>query len=139
MKRMIIAAEILMAASAFAGGNIGINSYLPDGTLWRFETYTDTNDHWDSTKSENPPLSVKRAKDLAISFMGKVPRDPGIIEWRLSAITLQKMSDEPEHWIYVIRFIALHSGAWTGPAQEFTVLVRFDGSIPEPLIEKPLK
>jgi hypothetical protein len=66
MRSILIALALLVtAATARAGGHIESKGYPPDGTIWTFEIYTDATDAWDSVKGENPPLSAKKAKELA--------------------------------------------------------------------------
>ena len=139
MNYIIGTLTLLASMTAFAGGHIESSCYPPDGTIWKFEVYTDATDQWDSTKLEHPSLSPKNAKDLATTFMKRVPLGDKMIAWDLSKITLNKMSSNPEHWIYMVYFNALPDpvlGPWNGPTPWFEVLVRMDGSIPEPTIEK---
>jgi len=136
MKHIITIIALLVSTSAFAGGHIESKCYPPDGTIWEFEIYTDDTDQWDSSKSEHPPLSPKNAKDLATAFMQRVPLGDKMTGWSITTITLRRMSEEPEQWIYEAHFIAIPPGDWNGPLPWFTVPVRMDGSIPEPMIEK---
>jgi hypothetical protein len=142
MKHSITMLALLATATAFAGGHIESACYPPDGTIWKFEIYTNAKDQWDSSKSEHPPLSPKKVKDLATAFMKQVPLGDKMVAWDLSKITLKKMSSKPEHWIYTVNFNAVPNpklGPWNGPVPWFEVLVRMDGSIPEPKIEKRKK
>ena len=140
IKQIVITTLVLVTAAAvFAGGHIESKCYPSEGTIWTFEVYTDATDQWDSSASEHPPLSPKRAKDLATAFMKRVPLADKMVEWNLSEITLRRMSSEPEHWIYMVHFDAVPDpklGPWTGPVPCFEVLVRMDGSVPEPKITK---
>ena len=137
MREVLIALALLTAATARAGGHIESKGYPPDGTIWSFEIYTDATDAWDSAKAENPPLSEKKAKELATAFMKRVPFGDKMLGWDIQTITLRRMSAEPEQWIYEVHFSAVPPGVWNGPLPWFTVPVRMDGSIPEPKITKP--
>jgi len=139
MKRIIVTFVLLIAATAFAGGHVESRCYAPDGTIWKFDIYTNAADQWDSSKLEHPPLSPKKAKDLATTFMKRVPLGNTMTAWAVSTITLRLMSGDqrPEHWIYEVHFDAVPPGVWNGPVPWFTVPVRMDGTIPEPKITKP--
>jgi len=141
MRHIITMLALLFTATAFAGGHIESKCYPPDGTIWKFEIYTDVKDKWDSSESEHPPLSPKKAKDLATKFMKRVPLGEEMTAWSLSSITLRHMSGDklPEQWIYEVHFEAVPPGIWNGPLPWFTVPVRMDGSIPESKIEKSKK
>jgi hypothetical protein len=102
MRCTITVFTLLSAATSLAGGHIESKCYVADGTVWVFEVYTDQRDEWDSSVSEHPPLSPKKAKDVATAFMKRVPFGDKMRGWSLSTITLRHMSGDrlPEHWIY---------------------------------------
>jgi hypothetical protein len=141
MRGIVIGLALFTAATAFAGGYIKSDNYVPDGAIWTFEIWTDATDKWNSSKLEHAPLSPRKAKDLAITFMKRVPLGDEMTAWAVSTITLRLMSGDqlPEHWIYEIHFNAVPPGVWNGSVPWFTVPVRMNGTIPEPKITKQKK
>ena len=125
----------LAAAPSLGGGHIEVHSYLSDGAVYTFELYTDSTDHWDSRRHENPPFAPGNAMTVAVEFMEDIPLGENMYAWDLSTITLQRMSKEPEHWIYIVHFDSDPGmQPWNGPLPWFEVLVRMNGTIPTPVL-----
>jgi len=117
--------------------NVVSRSELFDGTEYQFllsDSELVKAPDWNATKPV-PPLDPGKASDLARAYLDKLTKGKNIA-WNLSSITLNKVSFQPERWIYEIGFIQDVSayGAWIGPVQSFVVVVYLSGDIVDPVI-----
>ena len=141
MKNIIMALVLLTALISFAVGNRCEYHYDSAGKLKLiFEINFDERDEWDSSTSERPPLSPKKARELATEFFKRIPFNTDMSKWSIKKIDLRRMPGEsgdqqPEHWIYEITFETIHQKTVVN-VPFLTVPVRMDGTIPEPKIEK---
>ena len=56
-------------------------------------------------------------------------------KWRVREITLWRSWDAPEDWIYVVNFDDVPTRPeWHGIAPSMHVVVRMDGTVPEPTV-----
>ena len=139
MKKIIIFMFAIFAtATLFAEAVFAVYSKTPDGKEWEFIAGPiDKRDEWDSTVSEHPPLSPRKAKDLAVAFMKSVPLIDEKQSWTLSSISLLPTKGRSsDHWVYVVKFTSplFATGKYTRRIIGFNVLVRLDGTIPKPEI-----
>jgi len=136
MKKILALGLFLSAIICLANGHIAFYNELPDGTTYTFDVYCEEGDRWVSEKDENPPLSPKKAIDSAMMFMKTIPLDKDFTGWQAKSVTLSRLSQEPEEWIYDVHFLAEAKKIRKGSTPCFTVVVRMDGSIPKPTIGK---
>jgi len=126
---------------SFADSHIEHYSYSPDGLVYEFDVWLKDNDPiqhwWHRDKDSNPPLSPGEAARIAEEFMVRIPSGKDMKTWRLQEISLNKMADVPkERWIYIISFSGIPKALiWNGPVPTFDVIVKMDGTIPEPKIK----
>jgi hypothetical protein len=132
---IMTALVLLVTASAFAGGHRQLQSSLPDGTIYIYEVNTDSRDFWDPTIDENPPLSAGGAITEARIHMERIPLPDYAEAWELSDITLESVATDENHWVYIVRFQGRPDpeSMSSHPALSwFAILVRLDGTVPEP-------
>lgn len=135
--KLILALLITVGAGkSFAASHAEIMSYSPDmGTMYTFKIVASKDDQWDSKKEEYPALSPKKAQQVAVDFMKRVPAGEHMGGWEVSHISLKTLGRTPEEWHYMIQFLGVPktglSGAWNGPVPQFDVPVRLNGKIPE--------
>jgi hypothetical protein len=139
MKQITFLATLLLLvpASSYSGGLKQLQSSLPDGTVYTYEVRSDSRDQWDPDLQESPPLAPGTVITSASVYMEQIPLPEDMGTWELMNITLEQISSEPEHWIYIVRFIGEVDSAEQaalGPLPWFAVLVRMDGTIPAPVI-----
>lgn len=126
----------LATGGAHAGGSAGWNGYPKAGVIYKFSVVSGEVDNWNSAEEDSPPLLPGKACRIAKEFSASVPLEKDMKKWRLTTIKLQKLSDVPECWIYVVHFTASPKAAvWNGPLPWIEVPVRMDGTIPTPVIE----
>jgi len=121
-----------------AGQRVQFHSYsLHEALVYTFTIDVGEADAWDSSSAESPPLSPRRAKNLATAFIKTIPLDPQMQSWRLRTIALECISEEPERWVYLVTFEgAPGTVTWYGQLPSFKVVVRMDGTIPKPTNRK---
>ena len=85
-------------------------------------------------ESENPPLSPRRAQEIARKGMQELVADPKA--WRLDEIRLVDMGDHL-HWIYVVHFMRVSGNdpARLSPDYLDTVVL-MDGTFVKPTLVK---
>ncbi len=80
--------------------------------------------------SDNPPLSPRKADQLATNYYPRIPAHlPGGMD-RVYIALLD--SGDGLHWVYVVQFTDLH-GAYTGLPPYFGFIVLMDGTVVEPV------
>jgi hypothetical protein len=139
MKKLLFMTTLmlLVTVTSFAGGMKQLQSSLPDGTIYIYEVSTDSRDWWDADIDDNPPLSPSDAIAAASIHMGLIPLPENTEAWELSTITLEQISYDPDHWVYVVLFHGKpdpEAMAHNPQLYWFATLVRMDGTIPEPVI-----
>lgn len=121
---------LLFTSPAFSAGEATFTGRSGDGGIWSATVQTDKTDSWASSEGD-PPLSPKKAKDLAILFMKNISLRHDMASWEISEISLQNFGRSPEHWIYVVTFQGNPRDlVWNGPVPIFTVPIRMSGTIP---------
>jgi hypothetical protein len=132
---------LLLPASSFGGGLKQLQSTLSDGTSYIYEVQSDSRDHWDPIMDDNPPLTPGDAAYAAQIYMQEIPLPENARGWELRAITLEQISYEPDHWVYVIRFLGEADPETVGGSVMpwFAILVRLDGTIPSPLVQTAMR
>ncbi len=141
IKNIITTLVLLIALTSFAGGNHCVFEYdLADKLKLTFEINFDERDEWNSSTSEQPPLSPKKARELATEFFKRDPLGYDMGGWSVARVDLSRVPGEsgfqqPEHWIHEITFEAIHERTVLNPPI-LKVPVRMDGTIPEPKIGK---
>ncbi len=139
MKNIIAALVLLTALTSLAGKNGCVFSCsLPDKSDLTFEINFDEKDQWNSSTTE-PPLSPKKAKDLAVDFLKRDPFGYKMTGWSVSEIRLSRESGDKktEYWVYVITFEDKQDKISVEGIPNVIIPVRMDGSIPKPKIRKP--
>lgn len=138
MKRIIVLMTLmlLVPASSFGGGLKQLQSSLSDGTSYIYEVRSDSRDFWDADINVNPPLDPGDAATAASDYMQAIPLPEHARGWELRAITLEQIAFEPDHWIYIVRFLGEADPEQVDNAAMpwFAIIVRMDGTIPIPLI-----
>ena len=139
MKRIFVMMTLmlLVPASSFGGGLKQLQSSLSDGTSYIYEVSSDSRDFWDSDMDANPPLKPGDAAIAASNYMQEIPLPENARDWELRAITLEQIAFEPDHWIYIVRFLGEadpEAHVDNTPMTWFAILVRMDGTIPIPVI-----
>ena len=123
--------------TGYSAGVIEQMGYPNTNSVYKFEVYTGEIDRWDSTKEDAPRLSPGKACQVARDFVRTVPLRADMKEWGLSTVTLKRISSTPEEWLYLIHFDAQpKSDVWNGPVPWIEIPVRFDGTVPKPIITK---
>ena len=139
MKRVIvlITLMLLVPASSFGGGLKQLQSSLSDGTSYIYEVRSDSRDLWDANMDVNPPLTPGDAVTAASDYMQEIPVPENARGWELRAITLEQIAFEPDHWIYIVRFLGEadpEARAENTLMTWFAIIVRMDGTIPIPVV-----
>lgn len=132
---IMTALVLLVTASSFAGGHRQLQSSLPDGTIYIYRVDTDSRDFWDPDIDENPPLSPRDAIAEARTHMERIPLPDYADEWELTDITLEPVAGDENHWVYIVRFQGRPAPGTMGShpvLSWFAMLVRLDGTVPEP-------
>jgi hypothetical protein len=128
---------VVSACGSAFGADIELMGYPTSEVTYKFVVYAGETDRWDSAKQDAPRLSPGKACQAARAFIRGVPLQDNMKEWRMSTITLERMSAAPEEWLYLIHFDAQpKADVWNGPVPWIVIPVRFDGTIPKPTITK---
>lgn len=83
-----------------------------------------------SPDADFPPLSARKAKEIALSLAQKLRPDIGI--WHLDAIEIQPINDSD--WIYLIKY-SDRSGPLAGVPWSLAIPIYMNGTIPELIIK----
>jgi len=81
--------------------------------------------------SDNPPLSAKKAQEIALSLVQKLR--PEVEVWNLDLIGIQPIGDSD--WIYLIKY-SDRTGMIAGVPWAMEIPVYMDGTVPEVKIKK---
>ena len=134
--RWFLVLAVIACGSAFAA-DIELMGYPTPTVTYKFVVYAGKIDRWDSASQDSPPLSAGKASQAAKQFVRAVPLRDDMKEWRLSTVTLKRMSSTPEAWLYVVHYDAQpKADVWNGPVPWIEIPVRFDGTVPKPTITK---
>jgi hypothetical protein len=124
-------------STGYSAGHMEQMGYPNTNSVYKFEVYTGEIDRWDSAKQDAPRLSPGKAGQTAHEYVRTVPLRADMKEWRLSSITLKRMSSTPDEWLYLVHFDAQpKADVWNGPVPWIEIPVRFDGTVPKPTITK---
>lgn len=141
MKNALAAAVLVhglgTANAATSAPSHSHSSYF-DGNQYAFiiseEKYA-TMRSWNPKTGEFPPVSPRRALQLAEERLRKIPV-PKNYGWEVEAVALEpvNVSSPDGKWMYVVKFRSFMNGPMTGiwPALDF--IVTMDGELVEPVV-----
>jgi hypothetical protein len=87
--------------------------------------------------AENPPLSAKKARDLAEKMKDSLVKDSKKWKWHLPSLELCHMF---ARWFWVAKYHATFQGAYSGPPQTLYIVVMMDGTVIQPdVTERKIK
>lgn len=85
--------------------------------------------------SDHPPLTARKALDLAKVVRERLVKDGTDFKWRLLSIQLTPYDERQDGWYWVVSY-----GGNSGRKLPFRLAVLMDGSVPEPTVkEYPLR
>jgi uncharacterized membrane protein YkoI len=85
-----------------------------------------------TTAQENPPLSVRRAIDIAAQRLATLL--PNGNDWRLHAVTLREIDNR---WVYLVEFLEpLRPGVEQQTAAGFQLVVLMNGTAVAPRVSQ---
>lgn len=95
---------------------------------------------WNPDVSDQPPVTVKAARDLARKGLEKI-KIPQNCFWLINRIELGPMTQfrPEEKWIYIVRFDLYSKGFNSGKPFWIDFYVTMDGELIEPVVESTKK
>ncbi|WP_428380968.1 hypothetical protein [Nevskia ramosa] len=91
-----------------------------------FKVTGEKRDRWNPLKNPNPPLSAGKALAIATEAINTISPLDGKSNWRVQDIRLFNLGGAA--WFYNISFSM--EPANLGPSSSCSIIVRFDGSVP---------
>jgi len=114
---------------------------LRDPSVWFEITVTesaiDRAPKW-KEKDENPPLSARRAIELADMLRAKLVNETEEWKWHLECVSLTPFDPESPRgrWFWQISYYAVQDGTYARPLNHLHLAVLMDGTVVEPKIQK---
>jgi hypothetical protein len=127
-------AIVLSQSGTHSEAEYSIESDAFGQTYWSyvFREQLDKTPPWEG-KAENPPLSVRRAMELAEKEVARVRAEDGLNRL-VDQVALVPVRDR---WIWQVTYVwKVKAGGSTGVPDHYHVLVLMDGSVIKPVVHR---
>ncbi|WP_254507973.1 hypothetical protein [Anatilimnocola floriformis] len=88
-----------------------------------------------SDDAENPPISARKALQLALAMKNSLVKDQDNFKWQLKSAELTPTFDRPGKWYWLVTYEAIFQGGSTGMPPHLRLVVLMDGTVIKPVIK----
>jgi hypothetical protein len=116
-------------------GFSSIGDFHYNGCTYTYKLSTPDLDNLPSWNAQDiePPLSLRKALDLARAGLQRFVKPGEQWQWRVDSIALRQL--DFDKWIYDMTFSCSSTKCISESSSSFTILIKMDGSIIEPEIK----